>query len=460
MKKLLLCFLLCLPCWVTAQIYLEPTIYLPTPGNSDGALKVEIMGYSGSVNYEINDPFGSGAVVYSDSMGNLGGSGTIPLLLVHASDVVTGDTVSSLVIYGLSDALAELDFNSVLASATSTSCDGSFSINHTFNQGVVSDYDYYIAPIGITPSTTTPYSNPAWNNLCPGQYVSGISLNSNPLIEIQVDIESLTPIQSNPSYSASVFSTISDNSNCTAVSAAIVNGTTPPYQYSWDGGPFTSVDTLSSVCPGMHVLKIVDSANDTLGMNFGVVDSTQFYQNPSGIGNSPIIDTISFNTQNCSFDYNQSVDSVSMTYFEEIDTNTIYFEMDIWQSGALVQAADTVSCNFTSNGNNLFSLTLYCGLKAAGQKIFQIMDYINPSILSLNGKHLSSNVSLYPNPSNGAIFIEMEGFKQARLYTITGKKLANFETTDLGLGHLNSGSYIVIIEDIHGNIVSKRVLLQ
>ena len=446
-----------------SQIYLEPTIYPPTNGNTDGALKVELIGYSGAVDYEISCPtaFGLIPTVYTDSIGAIPYiAGVGHTLTARAVSQATGDTLAEL-LTSMSDHITEIDFINVLAPSTDLTCDGSVLASHTFNIGAASDYEYTMSigsPMGGFMSAV-----PGWNNLCwSADYYFNIneSGGSGTYYSGTISLEPLTPTQSNPSYTANVFSTVSDTINCTSVSYALVNGITPPYEYSWDGDPYSSVDTLPNACPGMHVLRIVDSSNDTLGMNFGVVDSTQFFQNPY-LGSGPIIDTISFNTQNCSFDYNLPVDSSEITYFESIDNNTIYFEMDIWQSGSLVQVSDTVSCTYTQTGYNLFSLTLYCGTKATGGgKIFQIIDYVTPQMLSIDENEVLSNVKIYPNPSNGLVTIEMNEFKSVSILNALGKEVGMFKQPELNLSFLTSGIYFLSVRNTSGEVFVKQIILR
>lgn len=458
MKLLLLYLFLSISTLSISQYYLKPTIYPPTVGNSDGALKVELVGYSGAVDYEMSSlPF-----IPATSTDSLGGiaysSGAGPLVLAYALEPLTGDTLMTLLI-ALSEQVSEIEFVSVLSPMTDISCDGSILMNHTYNLGVASDFDYSLyTDVSTFPGTTTG-SLFGVNNLCEYGYIYQIeSITNGVLCIIGFSLDALTPSLNNPTYTANVFSSISDTSICTSTSYALVNGNTPPYQYSWDGGAYSAVDTFPTICPGMHVLRIVDNLNDTLGMNFGVVDSSQYFQN-SNLGPGPVIDTISFNTQNCSFDYNLAVDSTMITYFEEIDTNTIYFEMNIWQGGSLLQISDTVSCTYTQTGNNLFSLTLYCGTKATGGKIFQIIDYVNTSTSSTEEIGTYSQITVSPNPSNGSISIKMNDFKNVHILNVTGEEIANFEKSEINLSHLPKGTYFLSIQNVHGTIFSKRIIL-
>ncbi len=438
-----------------AQIYIEPTIYPPTFGLSDGAIKVDIVGYSGVWGVFIYD-LTPGAPIPVVSVDSLGGLPYGAELFVAFSDS-TGTSLANLILT-LDDRLTEIDMITIINSTTDISCDASISVTHTFTTGVASDYEYTLT--SNLPLMTS--GTPAWDSLCPEIYIlrakeisTGDTLFTN-----RVWIKALSSSINNPTYTAFAFASVSNDTACTATASAIVIGSTAPYEFSWDGTPYTFVDsTTTFLCPGMHTLQIVDNLGDTLGLSFGVVDSSSFYMTPYP---SPTIavDTISFNTINCSFDYTTPVDSVFTTLFVVIDTNTIYYELDIWQSGVLTQVSDTVSYIYAPiPGTTAFSLTFYCGVKASGSKIYQMIDFITLDLSEVSEEEEELFIKISPNPTLGIVKIEVEELSSITIFDPTGKKIVTSTETELDLNYLKAGSYYLQIETLSGKIAYRKLIL-
>jgi large repetitive protein len=67
-----------------------------------------------------------------------------------------------------------------------------------------------------------------------------------------------------PSLTVSVATTsVTCSGLCNGSATATATGGTPGYAYSWDGGAFTSVATVSGLCAGSHTLNVRDTNNCT-----------------------------------------------------------------------------------------------------------------------------------------------------------------------------------------------------
>ncbi len=429
-----------------SQIYLKPTIYPSTPGNADGAFKVELMGYPGLVSYRVGDPWNF-IETYTDSLSGYDYSMQYAEIFAIAMDSITGDTIAHLNMRnpGL---CTSLNMSYLNQPQTISSCDGVLQVNFLYDT---------IAYTGNMSMTYGPFQIGGigtWPNLCAEEGILNISNGIGFYVDMNVILEPLNVIN-NTSFNASVFSTVSSEDSCTTTSYVEIVGSTEPYSYSWDFGLFASVDTIPYLCPGFHNIRIVDNLNDTLSLNFVSVDSSNAYINYVP---TPVIDTISFNTSNCSFDYNSVVDSIETSFYDVINDTTFYFEMSIWQSGVLTVVSDTIICTYSQTGYNLFSLSLYCQQKAGSPKIFQIVDIIDMSVVStINQK--KEEIVIYPNPTTTFINIKYPNYHHSILTDMRGNEVLYSEDNLIDLKEISSGVYFITVFDLNSKFTTKKLII-
>lgn len=132
-------------------------------------------------------------------------------------------------------------------------CNGIINISIT---GGVPPYNYTITSSFGTINGSSNLTSVAINNRCPGTYTVTVTSSGNnqcPGINqpVIVVIGNGTGSGSNP---PSISSITPSNTNCMAfcgISLTVTaSGGVPPYQYSFNGGPYTSSNTYSSLCPG------------------------------------------------------------------------------------------------------------------------------------------------------------------------------------------------------------------
>ncbi len=432
-----------------SQIYLKPTIYPSTPGNSDGSFKVELMGYPGNVTYTMTDLYTGMGTEFTDSISGFDYSGVNTAFEAYALNQLTGDTIAYLSI-NTPRICSSLDISYLLQPLTQSSCDGSIHANfipdtNEFSGTMALHFGQFQigSPDGI------------WNNLCASKSTLTISNGVGFFIDMTVIIEPANIINST-TFNATVFSTVSSETNCTSTSYVNTVGSTAPYYYSWDYDNFTLADSAENVCPGIHNVRIVDNQNDTLSLNYAVVDSSNAYLDYI---TGPVLDTISFNTQNCSFDYTLQVDSTEMSFFSAVNDTMFYFEMNIWQSGNLTQVSDTVVCHYSQTGYNLFSLTMYCLLKGPGQKIYQIVDRIDMSLAASVESNEPYNVLIYPNPANDVIHIKHELLDYSEIYAANGKLALTTRGDEINISQLESGIYFLTIYTTSSHSFTKKIVI-
>jgi|GEM_PF-1800726 len=423
-----------------------------------GGLKAEIMGSTGNYSYFMYDPYNPIDTVLSDSIGFDWGQGIA--IQANAVNSTMTDTFRFIIVPDYQT--MSIDFN-VLSSTSSGTCDGGIFASHRYDYDTVYNnppttflYNLYSS---LSPNTPIPSTDLNWNNLCSDRYLFEIvDPQTGTYFMGDILLNSLSSVNNNPNFTVSVLSSPSGLfTSCTGSAKALVFGSTSPYSFSWDGGVFAIEDSISNLCSGIHTLRVVDSNNDTLGVTFGVADSAHFYTDT--IYNPVVIDTISFNTQNCSFDYNQPVDSGYITNLIVIDSNTAYFELDIWQGGVMSQYADTITVEEVPLGNNMVSIVFYCGNKTISGSTYQIISYVNITTNSIK-EFEKQDYLIYPNPSSGIFHIQMDKFKSARIMNTLGEIVLEGGTKNINLSGFDIGLYFITIEDIDGNQFTEKLILK
>lgn len=434
-----------------SQIYLKPTLYPSTPGNADGAIKFELVNYSGQVTYDTFEAGYSTDLFFPDSVAGLDFSLMDIQISSLAIDPLTNDIIAETHIWN-PVVCKSVDVSYLLQPLTSSSCDGIVFAN--FEQDTVAyngDIFMDFGPFQI--------SNPngVWDNQCSGKTGLNISNAEAQQFMLYMDVI-LEPanVENNTTFNATIFSTVSSEESCTATSYVNTVGSTAPFSYSWDYAAFTSESSQENLCQGIHNVRIVDNLSDTLSLTYVVVDSSNVFLDEI---TNPIIDTISFNTQNCSFDYNLDVDSTEMNYYALINDTTFYFELNIWQQGILTQVSDTVICHYSPVGYNIFSLSLYCLLKNSGPKVFQIIKVIDMSSTAKLYYSEKDIIKVYPNPVNDILSIEHPQFEYCELYSLNGQLIFTSQLNDINVSNVDSGIYFLNIHTSDLKTSTKKIVV-
>lgn len=257
-------------------------------------------------------------------------------------------------------------------------------------------------------------------------------------------------------------------SGCTGSAQIQTSGGMPPYTYDFNlTKNFSSNASKSNLCAGIYIADVADSNGDTTRVQF-VINQSYGITNNSNPYSGPIIDTIIANWANCSFNYNQIVDSAFISNQIVVDTNTIILTWNIWQSGVLIQYTDSIS--YLYQGTNYVSLILFCGnakTSSGSFRSYRINDYIKVQNNSVGIKNqgMNSIIELYPNPANSNIYIkfnnEQEAEKLVCIYDVYGKvvmtqiiKLNN--QVEFNIHDLSSGIYFVKIQSQSGLILNSK----
>ncbi|MFO7701593.1 MAG: T9SS type A sorting domain-containing protein, partial [Psychroflexus maritimus] len=85
------------------------------------------------------------------------------------------------------------------------------------------------------------------------------------------------------------------------------------------------------------------------------------------------------------------------------------------------------------------------------------IEFQNPLVSIIDIEDFSK-LSVYPNPTNSLINVVYEEDLLINIYTIDGKFLGNYTSKEIDLTDLTSGVYLLKIENLQGNVTTKRII--
>ncbi len=454
---------LCFVFIANAQRFLEAQINYPTQ-ISDGYIVYNFYGVTDPVTFVTSDVNSNTTIGDSIIISPL--IMTVPYF-VAAIDSISGDTLGMMNFFLASDSATawnmrtNVSLDSIKQTSSTYLCDGLCNMTLFFEDTTqINSLQYYLyfSQDWSQSYDSIEVSGLDISGLCPGMYLIKVYFGGLPIFSTTFYID--PEVISQPNFNVEVNPyLVSAQDTCDGSARANVLNGSPPYEYSWDGGSFVVEDSISGLCFGLHSLMVIDAVSDTVAINFGITDSLHYIQNQNQYG-TPAIDTIYFITQNCSFDYNLTVDSAFINVISVIDSNTIYVETEIWQGGYMTLASDTIS--YTIQGINYVELVFYCGSKS--YSLMEITGYINiDNINSIQHFPLSSVTKVYPNPFSKQVNIVFERSSDYKIMItdLLGKEIykTSFSGTrkSISTSSLPSGTYLLQVISKDGVCVKKIV---
>jgi hypothetical protein len=251
------------------------------------------------------------------------------------------------------------------------------------------------------------------SNRCPGKHAVAAIPGSNASEATTFYVGDFDLIHPSSNFNVTVNPYgLATGTMCIGQANTSVSGASGPFQYSYDGAAYTSSNTAVNLCEGYHSV-MVKNATDTAGSYFIISNSNNVINNANTGG--PVVDTIIYNFANCSFNYNQTVDSAFLTTATTIDSNTVFLAWEIWQGGSMTAISDTISCLY-QQGNNMISLVVFCGsarqMIAGNFNSKRVNDYAKLSYnfpTGIQQKPELSGISVYPNPFTDVVHINAKG---------------------------------------------------
>lgn len=239
-----------------------------------------------------------------------------------------------------------------------------------------------------------------------------------------------------PELSVNIIDASCDVSNDGAIDLTITGGTTP-YVINWSNG--TVNEDLDFVMNGSYTITVTDFNGCTVSETYavGITSTIQVTAN--------IIPATSSIYTNGSIDITVVGGTPPYTY--------------MWSNGMSTEDIDRLA-------GGTYGLTI---LDAAGCRYFFYFDVPNTFGVGIDPADLANNISLFPNPTDGIVNINIEAGVAADLqmtvYDILGRKVhEHFDkingsyTHALDMKEWSSGHYMIKF-DIDGNIVTKKVVL-
>ena len=448
---------------VNAQRFLEAQIIYPNLGQP-GSVHYVFHGETQQLTYKTNISYidGTDTNIIGEDILNID-----TVFRVYKGYAVNNnnDTVGSIGFMTGNSTMNMNYYNFVLDSINSTTtgylCNG--ICNTTINSYIANsnspDPDYYMLYFNIDHVNNTHdtafIEDLNLTDLCEGEYIIEAIKYGTGLFFTTFYIDA--NINSAPIFSinAVTYSTSTQNV-CNGSVKAIVNGGVSPYTYSWDNGTYTTEDSLSNLCTGIHTLIVVDSNNDTSAVNFGITDSAHTYNNQNDTTIFPI-DTITYLIENCNINYNLPLDSAFVINFDVIDTNTLILECVLWQAGTSIQTYDTI--NYYSEGYNYLEISFYCNTNKSNSVILKFTDYINIEYLTNIPEIDINNIVLYPNPTSGVFTIIGDNISNIDILDINGRLIKSFKVNSsnfkIDISNNQKGIYFIKILSSDKTIVKK-----
>jgi hypothetical protein len=385
------------------------------PGNKTYHLKMSFPGVTIPLLYMTVNTV-SNQIYYGDTIPNIAdrnsGSDTIIFksFAINASNLF--DTIGTL--YTTPKA-KNVFFNSKTTN-TPGACDGGINFTIDTTQGRFINGSAFGGALLHPSGSGLPYfCNVGLNSfttLCEGEYAWGCYSFGGSILfhEYHTLLLGLNymPVTSTMSVSINPYAT-AIGANCLGKARIHVSGGTPPYLYSYDNGlTFTSIDSISGLCDGVHLVQIADQ-QDTIAKNFIINTSANTINNTNSYGTA--MDTIIINHADCSFNYTTPIDSAFISNYYFSSPTTLHVTYEIWQAGNVTFATDSATYPFQNNTNYMVGLIIYCGSqKIANPTIFngvRINDYIHYSgfVAGIKNNLLNNNFVSYPNPFNNELTV-------------------------------------------------------
>lgn len=328
---------------------------------------------------------------------------------------------------------------------------------------------------GIDPHTTNTAiqsfnTNILLNTFCPGKHgVIWLTNNTGTTASEGTTIIfglNYMPTASTISVSVNPYS-VANGTSCTGKAQASASGGQAPYLYSFNNGAFSSTDSITGLCAGIHLLRVVDGNQDTVAKNFIITNNSNTYNNPNT--NGTVADTIVLNVANCVIDYSLPIDSAFIASYTFTNANTLAISFIIWQAGNSTIISDTINYPFQNNSNYMISLILYCGSQKMITSNFsgkRVNDYVYASNLPVKIKEIISSSDLttvYPNPFTNELSVDVKStvdVTSIKMVNILGENLnVSFEKQTngykLNTDNLSKGVYFIKI--VFGTKESKTI---
>ncbi|MGB6037817.1 MAG: T9SS type A sorting domain-containing protein [Cryomorphaceae bacterium] len=140
---------------------------------------------------------------------------------------------------------------------------------------------------------------------------------------------------------------------------------------------------------------------------------------------------------------------VETEFFYSQDTITIVVEHELGLATAICNSVDTTSMGTYAPGTYKVEYVMISGVFGeVGIADTAYTEFTVQGVNSTNGHEALSAIKIYPNPSNGNLFVETDWRGQIAVYDLRGKELENFRIDRSPFGFstedLSPGVYFLV----------------
>lgn len=436
--------------------FLEVKTVYPTSGFSDGKIILNLEGnYPNPITFYVYN--NADTLTTQDSLYDLSQTffyGAGSPIMITAFDSIVNYFVAFAVIgaYAYPDVSIEVKCDSLIGGFLATSCESEVYATHSASLSsgsfAMNFQDTYL------PWDTTAVAIPNWNslthtNLCDGMYTI---VSQAYFFQTQFYVSSL--IDNAGDFDVEVFTTPSSPSSCTGTALADVNGAIGPFTYSWDSIPVPQ-NNATNLCPGLYSVYVTDGSADSVAALYAIVDSNNYYYDP--LISFPADDTLFFMVENCIINYSQPIDSILIINSNFYST-VVVITFQIWQNGVATNISSSAPYEVPQESNFLIDLTLYCVSKDISSDIIKYRSWIgNAGIVGIENTQEARTI--YPNPSDGLINVEIKDGEQIEIYSLQGSLILTTFNKSIDLSNFSAGVFQVLIKNEKGLIVGREKLI-
>lgn len=219
----------------------------------------------------------------------------------------------------------------------------------------------------------------------------------------------------------------------------------------------SALDTLNSGYPLFGTPDMIPVYGDTV--NAVVCDTFAFSPDykftESGVYNIVFSDSVMFVDSIITIDVIVN-HSVNTEYVDTVEWGSDYSGYDFNLSSAEIA--------MYRDGQNVRYPHYYTTAEGCDSTISLNLFILNGPV-SIDGKPVQFNISIYPNPTSGVVNIEADGLMQVELYDATSRKVLSQRVDSqesaaalqLNLSQIAAGSYYIRIHTNHGDAVQKII---
>lgn len=466
MKNFLLIISLFFCSILSAQVYVKPFAFSWGPNSCTNSVSCEVYGLQGQDYAVFTDPL-------NNVIQNIGHLDTIHDVCFFDNSLNTSDFFSYVATNGYlsymltHSSIITSKFNYFISDYTEPSAadssDGAFTIY--FDSLITSFYiqitqGSYIPSVTIFDDNTLLIDSVHHGNI---QFYIENPSDSSEYAYFQIhigdpaDIPPVDTLEVGVSYQHAS----SDCSGWISIQPEVLSAN---YYNVWSDGPYNTF-TRTDLCPGVYSVYTYAQDNITAASIAGHADTIIITNDDYTYIDTNLFsiipqDTSYYQFENCAFDYYEAIDSI--VYLEDTVFNSgglliVTFDMNIYQGNNFINVHDSII--MVGDSLVLLDVVIYCNTfksEFKGQRILFLRGADNHYFVSPLGNEENeplSKISIYPNPVNDELMVELPNEKgySYEIYDQNGRICARSESIEpsvlmrIDTKNLENGVYLLTI---------------